>query len=169
MFGFLDDPEMGFAPRPQHTPSHGGVELHVSCPCPNTQIQDVAEFHEATGQEEGKHATILRLRARLCDEEANELDGAIANVCREFSEHVQYCDLVEVAKEAVDLAYVAIGTLVQLFGVEKAQLVWDAVHQSNMAKAPAGVVRRDAGGKILKPDGWQKPDIAAILESYEGN
>lgn len=38
--------------------------------------------------------------------------------------------------------------------------VWEAVQAANMAKEGGGT-RED--GKILKPPGWQAPDIAGIL------
>lgn len=43
--------------------------------------------------------------------------------------------------------------------------VWDAVQAANMAKVDpvTGKVRRREDGKILKPDGWQPPNIAAVL------
>lgn len=44
-------------------------------------------------------------------------------------------------------------------------LVFAAVHASNMAKAPNGVVIRREDGKVLKPEGWEPPTeaIRAIL------
>jgi predicted HAD superfamily Cof-like phosphohydrolase len=41
----------------------------------------------------------------------------------------------------------------------------DCVNASNLAKInPAtGVCIKDAGGKIQKPEGWKKPDLAAVI------
>lgn len=50
-------------------------------------------------------------------------------------------------------------------------LGWIEVHASNMAKvdkATGKVIRRD-DGKILKPEGWVGPDLAAILAGETGN
>ena len=44
---------------------------------------------------------------------------------------------------------------------------WAVVHVSNMAKlGPDGkpIYRED--GKILKPEGWQPPDIGAVLDAH---
>ena len=72
-------------------------------------------------------------------------------------------DLVEVADGLADLCYVAIGTAVS-YGIPLDK-VFEEVHRSNMAKAPGGVVKYREDGKILKPDGWQPPNIKAILEA----
>lgn len=42
--------------------------------------------------------------------------------------------------------------------------VFTEVHRSNMEKAPGGIVRYRDDGKIIKPEGWQPPDIKSILE-----
>lgn len=43
---------------------------------------------------------------------------------------------------------------------------WDEVLRSNMAKVgPTGVVERREDGKVLKPDGWTPPDLAAVLQN----
>jgi len=45
--------------------------------------------------------------------------------------------------------------------------VWDEVQRSNMAKVVDGKVVRDPHtGKVLKPEGWTAPDIAAVLDDY---
>lgn len=42
--------------------------------------------------------------------------------------------------------------------------VFAEVHRSNMTKVwPDGKVRKDAGGKIIKPEGYERPDVAGIL------
>lgn len=42
----------------------------------------------------------------------------------------------------------------------------DVVNASNLAKIDpvTGRCIKDAGGKIQKPSGWQKPDLAAVIE-----
>jgi len=42
----------------------------------------------------------------------------------------------------------------------------DEVNASNLAKIDptTGKCIKDAGGKIQKPEGWKKPDLAAVLE-----
>lgn len=71
-------------------------------------------------------------------------------------------DLVEIAKELADVIYIAYGTAVA-YGIPM-DAVFDEVHRSNMAKlGPDGKVIRREDGKVLKPQGWTKPDIAALV------
>lgn len=92
----------------------------------------------------------IALRKKLLEEE-----------CEEAIDAMLQDGLAEVAKELADVIYVAIGTAV-VYGIP-IDKVFDAVHESNMAKAPEGVVKRRADGKVLKPDGWKAPDIKSIL------
>lgn len=49
--------------------------------------------------------------------------------------------------------------------------IWKEIHRSNMAKvdpATGAVVRRE-DGKILKPEGWTRPDVAGVMEMYRKN
>jgi predicted HAD superfamily Cof-like phosphohydrolase len=43
--------------------------------------------------------------------------------------------------------------------------IWDEGAKSNLAKIDpeTGFVRRREDGKILKPDGWQKPDFSKFV------
>jgi predicted HAD superfamily Cof-like phosphohydrolase len=47
---------------------------------------------------------------------------------------------------------------------------WQEVVRSNMAKVDrvTGKVRRREDGKVLKPDGWQPPQLATILADHMG-
>lgn len=115
-------------------------------------VEDVRAFHEALEIPVEAAPTMSTderriLRSRLILEESGELLSAIADG-----------DLVEVADGIADLIYVAVGAALE-FGIPL-ELVWSEVHRSNMAKV--GGARR-ADGKVLKPDGWQPPDIAGAL------
>jgi len=66
--------------------------------------------------------------------------------------------LAAVAREMVDEIYTIIGTAGE-FGIDLAA-AWDVVHQSNMAKVGGG---QDAQGKVLKPEGWQEPDVEGAI------
>lgn len=92
------------------------------------------------------------LRLSLIAEEVTELTEAVINN-----------DLVETADALADLLYVTYGYAITL-GID-IDAVFAAVHASNMAKAPGGVVTRREDGKVLKPDGWEPPTeaIKAIL------
>lgn len=93
-------------------------------------------------------AGTVQLRMSLIDEEFEELTQAMLTN-----------DLPGIADSAVDLMYVVLGMLVS-YGIDPTA-VWNEVHAANMAKEGGGS-RPD--GKILKPPGWQAPDVAAILE-----
>lgn len=84
----------------------------------------------------------------------------------EFREVVQAIgaeDIEEIADGLADLIYVCVGTALE-FGIPLDR-VWAEVQRANMAKAdPAtGKVRKREDGKVLKPEGWIPPDIAAAL------
>jgi predicted HAD superfamily Cof-like phosphohydrolase len=86
----------------------------------------------------------------------------------EFDElWVAWCrnDLVGIADAIADLIYVLVGMALE-YGIPLDR-VWDAVQRSNMAKIDpvTGKVRKREDGKILKPEGWQPPDIAGILKA----
>lgn len=120
-------------------------------------LDDVAAFHRATDTPilDGPRFPSedrIRLRESLITEEYDELFRALAN-----------CDLIEAADAMADLIYVIVGTALE-FGVPLDR-VWDEVQRSNMAKVdPAtGKVRKREDGKVLKPEGWQPPDIFRVL------
>lgn len=121
-------------------------------------IDNLLEFHKVFSLPIGKRPQLPKreiraLRQKLDYEEFNELMAAeIAN------------DLVEIADAIADLIYVLVGHAVS-YGIPLDE-VWREVHQSNMSKAPGGIVHRRADGKILKPDNWRPPQIATILDCY---
>ena len=78
---------------------------------------------------------------------------------RELSKAIDEGDLSHVAKETADVIFVALG-IATTYGISM-QPVWDLVQESNMAKQGGGL-RPD--GKILKPEGWQAPDIQAEID-----
>ena len=116
-------------------------------------FRDVLEFHRKLAPhligrfpkmpDGGKN----QLCVRLIEEEFNELKEAVdAN------------DIVKVADALGDLCYVAIGMAVTC-GIDLPSVL-DEIHASNMAKE-GGPTRED--GKILKPDGWEPPNIGKML------
>lgn len=62
----------------------------------------------------------------------------------------------------IDLIYVAVG-LLHAMGFNPRPL-WDEVHRSNIDKFRDGIRRRE-DGKILKPEGWTRPNLAPIVEA----
>lgn len=141
---------------------------------------DVAKFMRAFGQKVRTNPTTdiseneRILRARLVLEEALEFVAAMGfdafvEPGHNGEEHdVQLSDtgngidLVEAADAIGDVLVVTYGSGHTL-GIPTAD-VFAEVHRSNMDKlGPDGkpIVRED--GKVIKPEGWQKPDIAGAL------
>lgn len=128
----------------------------------------------------------------LIDEEVGELNEAWAayNVVPTVE------NATEVADACIDTLYVVIG-LMHAMGLDP-QPLWDEVHRSNVDKikhlctACAGAqfvnvegtdtpcpackgqghryeVRRREDGKVLKPEGWQPPQLRPLIEAMLPN
>jgi predicted HAD superfamily Cof-like phosphohydrolase len=83
----------------------------------------------------------------------------------EFEEYVlaeNESNFAEVADALGDMAYIIAGTALE-YGIPLDRVL-DAIHKANMAKlGPDGKPIKRADGKVVKPDGWQPPDIEAAL------
>lgn len=123
----------------------GSLSYHSSV------FKDQRYFMEACGQ-----------TTRDCNPEQVRLyRHLIAEEAQEFADAATTVDEVDAA---LDLIVVCCGFLLSL-GLEPQEL-WDEVQRSNMAKRqPDGRVYKREDGKILKPDGWTKPQLARIMES----
>ena len=88
------------------------------------------------------------LRFRLIWEESHELCDAILSG-----------DFVGSIDGMCDLLYVVLGTA-EAFGIDIVPY-FNEVHRTNMLKEK-GIM--DRWGKIIKPEGWQPPNISAILD-----
>lgn len=111
----------------------------------------VREFHDKITQHDRASAPEVRqeaLRASLIAEEAIETIEALRSK-----------DLVEVADGICDLIYVALGAA-DVCGID-IDPIFDEVHRTNMLKNGGG---RRADGKVVKPEGWKRPDIARLLK-----
>jgi predicted HAD superfamily Cof-like phosphohydrolase len=135
-------------------------------PRPTHKVQrDVEDFHLALGVPVCRTPAIRRpqLRANLIMEEAVETAEAATGrrIQWRFYGHPDPAaqSLVGSLDGLCDLLCVVYGTAAE-FGVDLAPF-WDEVHRTNMAKR-GGPTRAD--GKKLKPDGWEPPDIAGILD-----
>lgn len=116
----------------------------------------LAEFHEAYRRPYGSgygDVEGLELRRDLHAEEACELDEALGGY-----------DLAAVAQELADVVYVAYGTAHYL-GIPLDAVIAE-VHAANMRKFPEGRAVFRSDGKVLKPEGWQPPDVAAVLRAH---
>lgn len=121
----------------------------------------VREFHEVFDHliQDKPNAnidiSIQSLRYDLIYEELRELNEAMLDR-----------DIVEVADAIADLLYVVYGTAVS-YGID-IEPVFEAVHKSNMDKIwPDGELHYHPNRKVKKPEGWEPPNIKAILKEQE--
>ena len=118
---------------------------------------DVLDFHKRFRPDQigsrpaPPEVAVKTLRAKLIKEEITELTAAY------WSD-----DLAGIADAIGDSIYVLIGMAVA-YGIDL-RPVWGEVHRTNMAKV-GGPARPD--GKVLKPHGWQPPDISGLLAKQE--
>lgn len=95
----------------------------------------------------------LAFRLDLIEDEVRELQVA-----------VDKRDTVEVADALADIIYLCYGMGIEC-GFPMHEIV-DEVHYSNMAKlGPDGKPILRADGKVIKPEGWEPPNIKEILET----
>lgn len=119
-------------------------------------VQDVKDFHE-------KFAPHIPAEKPCVPPQRSGQSYCLGFVKEEYDETFRAMedgDLEGVADGLADLCYVAIRAAL-IWGIDL-RPVWDEVHRANMAKV-GGKARED--GKILKPDGWQPPNIRAVLEA----
>lgn len=125
----------------------------------DTDIIDTKEFKNA-----------VALYTHLIDEECNK--ELRANVLDQLINPRNIGARPESTKAILTLLADDIGdTLYVVCGLANTLGLWpilDAVyaeiHRANMTKAVDGKIIRRADGKILKPEGWTPPNIAAIIE-----
>lgn len=95
-----------------------------------------------------KGDALSETRGKLVREEANELDEALEEGTK-----------ADVAKEAIDVIYVAMGTLVR-YGIPFHECFME-VHDNNMAKIKAASVNE--WGKLVKSKEHPKVDLSNIV------
>jgi predicted HAD superfamily Cof-like phosphohydrolase len=123
-------------------------------------FEDVKDFHKSFNLRVGQTPNFPEdineraLRMNLLEEEFNE-----------YIDAEQKLDIVGIADALADVIYIACGTAVS-YGIPLDK-VFEEVHRSNMAKLVDGKPIYRDDGKVLKPEGWQPPDIKSILEAQE--
>ena len=114
---------------------------------------DVTMFMLASGQTTNfDNEEQAQLYHRLINEEYNE-----------FIKARNQKDNVETLDACFDMIWVIVGYMLSKgYDIEGA---WDEGARSNLAKidATTGKVIKRADGKVLKPDGWQKPDFSEYI------
>lgn len=96
---------------------------------------------------------MIELRIKLLREEVEE-----------YAEAALSGDLVEVLDALADIGYILAGTIINHGMQNIYDDAFDEVHRSNMAKLVDGKVLRRDDGKVMKPDGWQPPQLAQFLQ-----
>ena len=96
---------------------------------------------------------LIELRIKLLKEEVEE-----------YAEAARAGDLVEVLDALADIGYILAGTIINHGMQHIYDDAFDEVHRSNMAKLVDGKVLRRDDGKVMKPEGWQPPNLAQFLE-----
>lgn len=132
----------------------------------SSNFDDVGAFHEkfgldnvtfrGTGPREYEDST-LTFRTRFLEEELEE-----------FIEAWGEDDEARMFDALLDIAYVAMGTA-HLMGFPW-QAGWDAVQAANLRKVRAAVdgsdSKRGSSLDVVKPEGWEPPDIVAVLRRF---
>jgi predicted HAD superfamily Cof-like phosphohydrolase len=115
------------------------------------QLEEMKEKLEACGFHSASPAVSL-----LHDTSAGFKKGL-------FDVMVQRADKEKLLDADIDLAWVAIGgAFCQGANVEGAAA---EVSRANLAKFPNGVAVRDDNGKVVKPEGWNEPDLKPFIYS----
>ena len=96
---------------------------------------------------------LIELRIKLLKEEVEE-----------YAEAARTGDLVEVLDALADIGYILAGTIINHGMQHIYDDAFNEVHRSNMAKLVDGKVLRREDGKVMKPEGWQPPNLAQFLE-----
>lgn len=114
---------------------------------------DQEKFMEACGQTTDRgNMDQFNMYLKLIEEEAEELNQAIIAKNK-----------LEMLDALVDMLVVTIGAIHSM-GAD-ADGAWNEVMRTNLAKidTETGKVRKREDGKVLKPEGWQPPDLKKYL------
>ena len=123
----------------------------------NPIVKSLLEFNEAFDIPKLESPSLgpdelIELRIKLLEEEV-----------REYAEAARSGDLVEVLDALADIGYILAGTIINHGMQGIYDDAFNEVHRSNMAKLVDGKVLRREDGKVLKPEGWQPPQLAQFL------
>lgn len=97
-----------------------------------------------------------------------QVERRVSLIEEEFTEYrdaVAAGDAEGILDAAIDMAVVAVGAGLDMAPIEVVREAMRRVLAANAAKImPDGTVHLRSDGKILKPEGWEKPDIASLLK-----
>ena len=127
-------------------------------PAMNPIVASLLEFNQAfeipkLEQPGLSDSDLIELRIKLLTEEVQEYAAA-----------ARAGDMVEILDALADIGYILAGTIINHGMQDIYDDAFDEVHRSNMAKLVDGKVHRRDDGKVLKPEGWQPPNLSQFLE-----
>lgn len=106
---------------------------------------------------------------RACDQEPSQENyamylGLIEEEYTELTDAVKACDEVEQLDALIDILVVTIGAI-RAAGWDS-EGAWEEVMKTNFAKIDpeTGKVRKREDGKVLKPEGWQAPQLEQFIK-----
>lgn len=144
-----------------------GVAIHHFSLAVST-FNDVAEFMNAAGHLPSAfgyaliypYPAIVKLYMSFIEEEYKETQEAF----KKWSDHATAENLAELVDGLFDLQWVTKGCSLAL-GLPQ-RLIWTEGAYSNLSKidAETGKLTKREDGKVLKPEGWQKPDFLGIVK-----
>lgn len=115
---------------------------------------------------------LRELRIRLLLEEVKEYlagEGAIVDENLNLIGFRGNPDLVEIMDGLLDIQVISHGTALAYFGTRLTDNAANEVLWSNLSKVVGeGLPMLREDGKILKPPGWQPPDIKGVLDGTAG-
>lgn len=121
------------------------------------EIKMVEDFHSAFGHPHHTDPKTLSanratFRHSILQEEVTELLNASIRG-----------DLVEVADGIADCLYILFGTAHEFGIAHKLPAIFAEVHASNMSKLVDGKPMLREDGKVMKPEGYRKPDLKGLV------
>jgi predicted HAD superfamily Cof-like phosphohydrolase len=117
-------------------------------------IEKIQEWHNATGITTPSKPTDLIATRHLLRYDL---------MAEENDEYLQAWELVDIADALGDMLYILVGTIVEHGFADKIEDIFNEIHRSNMTKVVDGKVIRRDDGKILKPEGYEKPNLQKII------
>lgn len=106
-----------------------------------------------------------------CDQTVNDFNGTqfdmycglIDEEFKELQQGIKNNDNVECLDALIDILVVTIGAIHSMGA--NGEGAWNEVMRTNMAKIDpeTGKVRKREDGKVLKPEGWQPPNLTSYI------
>jgi len=117
-------------------------------------FRDQEKFMKACGKTVDKHN----------EDQYNMYLGLIEEEHKELQMAIDAFDRVEQLDALIDILVVTIGAIHS--GGFDAEGAWKEVMSTNFAKIDkeTGLVRKREDGKVLKPMGWQAPELAQFIK-----